>query len=75
MTRRLSVRRDADVDDALATLAASGWTASDATRYALRLLADAHIGSYDAGLVPVGHPVDVVATTVEARHTPMEERP
>ncbi|GGO42286.1 hypothetical protein GCM10012287_02800 [Streptomyces daqingensis] len=65
--RQVSVRRDHDLNDALALLASAGWSTSDAIRYAVRLLADAHEGAWDAGTTQVGRPVEVVAATVQER--------
>jgi hypothetical protein len=65
MTQRISVRRDDELSDALAVLAAAGLSVSDAVRVAVRLLADAHQGAYDSGLVAVGQAIQVVACTVE----------
>lgn len=70
VSARISVRRDAELDAALAVLASAGWSVSEAVRYAVQLLADSHTGAYDAGLAPAWESVDVVACTVQPRLVP-----
>lgn len=71
--RRITVRADESLSDDLATLAAAGWSTSDAVRYAVALLADAQREAVARAVIPAGQRVEVTAATVTRRTNPCPE--
>jgi hypothetical protein len=65
MSGRVTVRTDAAMAEDLEVLAAAGWSQTEAVRYALRILADAHRGGMEVGYIQPGQRVDAVATTLD----------